>query len=312
MLFTITIFSNKPGFYHFRFACPFYLFELVNSGFQVGGQGSSGGFGSRNIHQDHRSTVHRNSTCSGSLSCRPNLWLLHGMGLKENRRRRAEYQQVKNEWQIDYQDALKAHVSSRVSTANTLQRKMVGIQPVQQVIQQVAPIVQPTGMSTYIRQAFESLCAEGIGFDPLNIRPSNVVERLEAGGITGIKDGMLRPTIQRIKVTLLNEILQSIMWTGYPSCWTEKFDLMKSRMTYCWTGKPSLAINNTLPIYCHLTSSMECEKFLSNTASSKTKNPYFDVHTTVFIFPQTNRGRISPPARYLFAMSWLNFSVCSA
>jgi len=133
------------------------------------------------------------------------------MGLKENRRRRAEYQQVKNEWQIDYQDALKAHVSSRVSTANTLQRKMVGIQPVQQVIQQVAPIVQPTGMSTYIRQAFESLCAEGIGFDPLNIRPSNVVERLEAGGITGIKDGMLRPTIQRIKVTLLNEILQSIM-----------------------------------------------------------------------------------------------------
>jgi len=54
---------------------------------------------------------------------------------------------------------------------------------------------------------FLSQCTAGIGFDPLNIRPSDVVERLEAGGITGIKDGTLRPILQRIKATLLNEIL---------------------------------------------------------------------------------------------------------
>ena len=150
-----------------------------------------------------------------------------GWVYKENKHRRAEYQEVKNEWQINYQEALKAHVSSRVSTANTLQRKMVGNQPVQHS----APIVQPTGMSTYIRQAFESLCAEGTGFDPLNIRPSDVVERLEAGGITGIKDGTLRPTIQRIKATLLNEILQNMGTTPFspPSEFCERLSVRLNR-----------------------------------------------------------------------------------
>ena len=129
-----------------------------------------------------------------------------GWVYKENKHRRAEYQQVKNEWQINYQDALKAHVSSRVSTANTLQRKMVGNQPVQQA----APIMQPTGISTYIKQALDSLCVEDTGLDVLNIKPSDIMERLEAGGITGIKDGTLRPTLQRIKATYLNDILEDM------------------------------------------------------------------------------------------------------
>ena len=138
-----------------------------------------------------------------------------GWVYKENKHRRTEYQQVKNEWQINYQDALKAHVSSRVSTANTLQRKMAGTQPVQQIIQQAAPIVHPTGMSTYIKQALDSLCAEDTGLDVLNIKPSDIMERLQAGGITGVKEGTLRPSLLRIKAIYLNDILADMDSSPY-------------------------------------------------------------------------------------------------
>ena len=134
-----------------------------------------------------------------------------GWVFKENRRRQAVYQQAKNEWQINYQDALKAHVSSRVSTANTLQRKMVGNQPVQQA----APIMQPTGISTYIKQALDSLCAEDTGLDVLNIKPSDIMERLQAGGITGVKEGTLRPSLLRIKAIYLNDILADMDSSPY-------------------------------------------------------------------------------------------------
>ena len=78
---------------------------------------------------------------------------------------------------------------------------------------------------------FLSQCTAGIGFDPLNIRPSDIAERLEAGGITGIKDGTLRPTIQRIKATLLNELLQNMGTTPFspPSEFCERLSVKLNR-----------------------------------------------------------------------------------
>jgi hypothetical protein len=128
-----------------------------------------------------------------------------GWVYRENKRRIAEHKDVENNWKAEFQEALKFHVSSRVSSANTLQRKMVGQKQEPQT--QPVQVIQITGMSTYIKQAFESLCAEDSGLDPLNIKPSDILERLEAGGVTGIKDGTLRPTIQRIKASILNDIL---------------------------------------------------------------------------------------------------------
>src|SRR5450759_13181 len=62
-----------------------------------------------------------------------------------------------------------------------------------------------------------------------------------------------------------------------------------------------------LPLYCLLTNSMACEKFLSMTVSSKTRNPFFVGCTSLFTFSQTSRGRISSSAKYRFGSSSPHF-----
>jgi len=135
-----------------------------------------------------------------------------GWVYKENKKRNDEYLAKKEEWSREFQDALKSYITSRVSTASTLQRKIANSdqqqpQQPQQPQQQAAPSV---GISQYIRQAFDALVAENTGFDPLNIKPSDIQERLETWGVTNVKDGTLRPTIQRVKAAVLNDILSDL------------------------------------------------------------------------------------------------------
>ncbi|MCX6894522.1 MAG: hypothetical protein NTZ16_03250, partial [Verrucomicrobia bacterium] len=130
-----------------------------------------------------------------------------GWVYKENKRRLLEYRQIETSWKQEFQEALKSYIAARVTTANTLQRKMAVSQP--------QPVQSPIPASNYVRQAFEALCAEGSGIDPLNIRPSDVQEHLEAGGITGIKEGTLRPTIQRVKASYINDLLTELDSSPY-------------------------------------------------------------------------------------------------
>ncbi len=132
-----------------------------------------------------------------------------GWVYKENKRRMSTYERVKSEWNTNFQEAFKTHIANRVTTANTLQKRMIS--QVGQSQPQTIYITQSTGDTThFIKQAIEALCAENSGFDPLNIRPADVQERLESGGIMGVKEGTLRPVIQRVKAAMLDEILYDL------------------------------------------------------------------------------------------------------
>ena len=134
-----------------------------------------------------------------------------GWVYKENKRRMVEYDKVKKEWNANFQEAFKTHIANRVTTANTLQKRMVNQNGQPQPQPQTIYTTQTASDTThFIKQAIEALCAESSGFDPLNIRPADVQERLESGGIMGVKEGTLRPVIQRIKATMLNETLYDL------------------------------------------------------------------------------------------------------
>ena len=135
-----------------------------------------------------------------------------GWVYKENQKRSADYDRVREEWMQEFQSAFRSYVSTRVNTANALQKKMVQqISPLPITSSPHVTVIQPAGEITqYVRQAMESVCAERSGSDLLNIRPADVQERLEAGGIMGIKENTLRPTVMRVKANMLNEILDDL------------------------------------------------------------------------------------------------------
>ncbi len=140
-----------------------------------------------------------------------------GWVYKENKRRSAEHDRLKEVWMDKFQEAFKGHLASRVTTANALQKKMIQAtaQAAVQQTPQPAPQKPSNFLSTgeithFIEQAIKALCAENSGFDPLNIYPVNVQERLESGGIPWIKENTLRPIMMRIKANMLNQVLYEL------------------------------------------------------------------------------------------------------
>jgi len=111
----------------------------------------------------------------------------------------------------EFQTAFRTYVSTRVNTANVLQKKMIQQSTRPQLGSSQITVIQPSGEITqYVKQAIDAVCAENSGFDLLNIRPADIHERLEAGGVLGIKENTLRPTIMRVKAHMLNEILNDM------------------------------------------------------------------------------------------------------
>ena len=135
-----------------------------------------------------------------------------GWVYKENQKRSAEYDRIREEWMQDFQAAFRTYVSNRVNTANVLQKKMIQQAPhLPRLNSPQITVIQPSGdITKYVRQAMEAVCAENSGSDLLNIRPADIQERLESGGILGIKENTLRPTIMRVKAYMLNEILNDL------------------------------------------------------------------------------------------------------
>ena len=134
-----------------------------------------------------------------------------GWVYKENQKRSAEYERIRDEWMQEFQSAFRTYISNRVNTANVLQKKMIQQAPHLPQLNSPITVIQPSGEITqFVKQAIEAVCAENTGYDLLTIRPADIQERLESGGVLGIKENTLRPTIMRVKAYMLNEILNDL------------------------------------------------------------------------------------------------------
>jgi len=138
-----------------------------------------------------------------------------GWVYKENKKRSIEYERIQDEWMQDFQSAFRSYVSTRVSTANALQKKMIQQAPnMPQLSSPPITVIQPSGptgeITNYIRQAIEAVCAESSRFDLLTFRPTDVRDHLASVGVVGINENTLRPTTMRVKAIMLNDILDDL------------------------------------------------------------------------------------------------------